>query len=710
VYLKSIKIINFRKFGTKNNVVDFVSRKKPTPENPIDTLATATTLLVGKNNAGKTTITKALDKIVSSSNEVKGNEFNFTYLVNLLSEYKKGNIEVPLLAFSVIINITSADQDSMANLPFLSLEDTDKKDFDLSITVKYEIKEYETFKDDVKKIISKYKSDLLFKKFLELIDNTDFAANYYDLSGGAIDSNKFKLSSLIKIKLISANKNLHDTNLSTTFNKIIKYRYELENGEKDFELLDSEINRINDNVTKQITETHHDSINEILHTIEANDRLSIKLSSDLTFNKLMNSLIRYEYTEGDLLIPEGQFGLGYANLMYIIGELIDYVERYQKEDIQSSINLICIEEPETYMHPQMQESFIKYIDDAILALLKNTKKKINSQLIITTHSSHILNSKIHTSNSFDNINYVTNIENHSSVIKLNDQMVRSNEEYVESPDETEKEFYIRKTNDLKFLKKHIKYKVSELFFSDAVIFVEGDTEATLLPYYIEKDKELKKHYISVFNISGAHGQVYHPLIKLLKIPSLIITDLDIKRTPEEKYEYKSDEDGTKIKIEKYTQIDSIKTRISTNTTIHKFNGIQSIGLSEYCKDDNLYAVFQKDSIENYYATSFEEAFILQNYKNTTLHEALKKTKPNIFKEIVGDDDFDQLKENSYKLQKKLSNDKSDFANNLLYELIINEEQYTDNKDLLPSLPKYITDGFDWLKVKTKESMKLGTKS
>ncbi|WP_410392096.1 ATP-dependent endonuclease [Enterobacter sp. CPE_E195] len=59
----------------------------------------------------------------------------------------------------------------------------------------------------------------------------------------------------------------------------------------------------------------------------------------------------------------------------------------------------------------------------------------------------------------------------------------------------------------------MKYKISELFFSDAVIFVEGITEETLINYYLEKHQKLSNHYISVFNINGAHGKLYLPLAK-----------------------------------------------------------------------------------------------------------------------------------------------------------------------------------------------------
>ena len=92
------------------------------------------------------------------------------------------------------------------------------------------------------------------------------------------------------------------------------------------------------------------------------------------------------------------------------------------------------------------------------------------------------------------------------------------------PNESEDE----ESESFRFLKKHIKYKVSELFFSEAAIFVEGFAEDMIIPYYIEKREGLCKHFVSVFNINGAHGFLYKRLIEALGIPVLIITDLDIE--------------------------------------------------------------------------------------------------------------------------------------------------------------------------------------
>ena len=91
MYLKSLKIKNFRKFGNENNLVEFVSQKEALSSEEIN-VAKATTLIVGKNNSGKTTITEALVKLIEKKlfNE---NDYNFVYINNLLEQYKQDNYD-----------------------------------------------------------------------------------------------------------------------------------------------------------------------------------------------------------------------------------------------------------------------------------------------------------------------------------------------------------------------------------------------------------------------------------------------------------------------------------------------------------------------------------------------------------------------------------------------------------------------------------------
>ncbi|HCG8201219.1 TPA: AAA family ATPase [Vibrio parahaemolyticus] len=427
------------------------------------------------------------------------------------------------------------------------------------------------------------------------------------------------ISSLIELKVISAANNIHDSRLlSKAFNKIIKYKYQT--NDKDFDEVNELISNNNDELTGNIRETHESVIEKVLQGIVGTESLGIELRADLTFDKLMDGLITYEHKDAGFLVPEGQFGLGYANLISIISEIIDYIERTPSTDKTTKVRLICIEEPETFMHPQMQVNFIRHIDSALRKII-GEGEKIKSQLLITTHSAHILNSKVHSSGSLDNINYIYPHQKYCENVPIKDEDI--------SPESGRKdEFY--------FVKKHIKHQVPEFFFADGVIFVEGITEERLLNFYIERDEVLSRKLISVFRVDGAHAKVYDKLMRQLRIPSLIVTDIDFKRNKSESTLSEETKSGKEITWEIYPQMTSISDdRFSTNKTLkYYFNSDKVKDYTDYYEDSNIKVVFQKDPLEiilseseqaRYYASSLEEALVLENYDNDIFRNVLRST-------------------------------------------------------------------------------------
>jgi len=214
----------------------------------------------------------------------------------------------------------------------------------------------------------------------------------------------------------------------------------------------------------------------------------------------------------------------------------------------------------------------------------------------------------------------------------------------------------------------------------------------------------------LFNILGAHAKEYYALIKALRVPCLVITDLDIKREACEKGKEHKSNGGCSIcggnGPTTYKQIKDLTARTTTNSTLSKFNegniDLQSIvANNSYLGDGNLKLTYQKMTIAGYFATSLEEAFILTNYNNDMINNTLSKCKPNIYEEILkrncGDEgdgeqeNRDNLKLYSFELQCKLNKDKTDFASDLLYQCILETDE-----SKIPNLPQYITDGFSWL--------------
>ena len=695
MFLKRLKLTNYRKFSSEKNVVEFISSKIVLNQDNDDgdynfeqnsvqndcvevDVASDTTLIIGKNNAGKTTIITALDNLINHSNAFGANDFNYRYLQEYLAGYDICNppLWAPYIEFVRTIGLEEDSNDRISNLiPFMLVEDIE--DSELDICIRYEVEDFVYFQSEMKDLYSEGKDKNAFSKFINLLHSTDYVLKYYDKNMNKIDVD-FKLSNLMELQCVKANHLKNDHCLTDAFNNIINYRYD-HIFQKEKKEVTKELEKINHELTENITKNHTDVIRSVLKKLISMERMGVDLSADITFDKLMKDLIKYEYIEDDANIPENQFGLGYTNLVMIIAAIMDYMERYPESSFNSKINLISIEEPETFMHPQMQELFIKNINEAIRVLLFSKNKDVNSQIIITTHSSHILNSKIHSNNTFNNICYLYEDKRNAAVTNLNNKKVMPNK------DEDEK------SEAFKFMKRHIKYKISELFFSDAAIFVEGFAEDMIIPYYIEKREGLRKHYISIFNINGAHGFLYKRLIEALGIPVLIITDLDIQRN-EESGETDGQEEGKEKVYKQISCLDNKKTTNATIIDIYEKEDISAIPI--HIEKGNLYLTYQGE-INGYYATSFEEAFILTNYDNEITNELLKELKPNIYKSIVGKKvEYEKNKENSYKWQMKLGKCKGEFASKLLYK-VVNEEL----EERIPRLPEYISDGLDWIEKK-----------
>ena len=85
MYFKSLKLHNFRKFRTNDNVIEladaesYEKRRQDVSEDV--NVASTVTLVVGKNNAGKTTIIQALDKLVNHNNKIVRWHFYILVLV-----------------------------------------------------------------------------------------------------------------------------------------------------------------------------------------------------------------------------------------------------------------------------------------------------------------------------------------------------------------------------------------------------------------------------------------------------------------------------------------------------------------------------------------------------------------------------------------------------------------------------------------------------
>ena len=142
MYLKKLFKNNYRKFSTNDNLIEFVDAEAYENTNNITNfnIATTTTLIVGKNNAGKTTIIHALNKIVNDPH-IASSDFNYYYLKKIFNAYKQGNYsESPMITFEITVGLDKGLDDYVTNIaPFMVLEDIDASE--IVVIVAFEIKD-----------------------------------------------------------------------------------------------------------------------------------------------------------------------------------------------------------------------------------------------------------------------------------------------------------------------------------------------------------------------------------------------------------------------------------------------------------------------------------------------------------------------------------------------------------------------------------------
>lgn len=207
-------------------------------------------------------------------------------------------------------------------------------------------------------------------------------------------------------------------------------------------------------------------------------------------------------------LPDHYNGLGFKNLIFMVVELLDlHAQWLAIEDNRPPVHLIFIEEPEAHLHAQLQQAFIRKVMD-ILALTDEDRTNYTSQVVVTTHSTHILYER-----GFRPIRYFR----------------RSRAQNVSASDVVNLSVFYDSTDPgiRSFLERYLKLAHCDLFFADGAVLVEGNVERLLLPQMITNAApRLQSTYLTVLEIGGAFGYRFKALIEFLGLTTLIITDLD----------------------------------------------------------------------------------------------------------------------------------------------------------------------------------------
>ena len=705
-------------------------------------------LIIGKNNCGKTSLLSILNKCIGSKSDV-GNfeyfDFSISFQKRLYEVVKGTNSfeENELTGIRVDLYIEYDENDNLANISKLMLDlDPNNKTivlrFDYAISARLDKlrEDFNNYKNDRKHIII---DEDAFNKFIGKNHKRYFQFNQYsvlyDYKKACIDNEYFKLldkksgdlSKIISFSYISAKRNvdnLDDTKLSA----LSSVYYEKTKNPNEDNSTVLEFEKQVDDTDKEFDKIYLKVFNNLIDKISKfggikKDDTNLKIISHIHASKLLKDNATVVYDDESNFLPEHYNGLGYLNLISMIIKLETLLSDFRKDTKEdeepADINLLFIEEPEAHTHPQMQYVFIKNIKGLLKEgkRIKDSSKEINLQTFMSTHSSHIV-----AESNFDDIKYFVKIKD-----KRGCNTISKNLKDLETLYQKEKG---KDNNHFKFLKQYLTLNRSEVFFADKIILIEGDTERILLPAMIKKlDQEnnyeipLLSQNISIIEV-GNYSDIYSNFVQFIGTKTLVVTDIDTA-----KYEPKMVSGAYKLtKTIPYRRIYEVKKQkvedstFSTNSSLKYFyfndaskvrtKWLISMGKEQKILSNKnnkwsvnifgeLMVVYQTYELNaegvGYNARSFEDAFFHINRKlftdvdGITEKERIEKCALS-FQGLKNVDYFFDKSKDSYDLAENCVNKKPSLA----MDILLNSKS-KDEKDFVNwQIPAYIKEGLEWL--------------
>jgi predicted ATP-dependent endonuclease of OLD family len=651
MYIKCIQIHNFRLL-----------------KNVKLSLETESTVIVGRNNSGKTSLTELFRRFLNDDTKFKLEDFSLNS-ISMFQDALQAKLdareesEIRSLLPSIDLTLTFEYADNINEYGALSefIIDLDETKTEAIIKLSYQLKSgrIDALFDgcSMENLFETLKLRLpsLFSTVIYSIDPTN------DENITIID-NSIKLHNLLKIDFINAQRGLDDVTqsekdiLGKVLSNIFKSASSID-APQDMKEISQKIEKSIDDLQSSVNADLKEKINELLPMLSlfgypglSDPKMSAEPVIDIKTILESNTKIKYQQNNG-ISLPETYNGLGSRNLIYIMFRLYEFFRNYQSDTPNVANHIIFIEEPEAHLHPQMQEIFIRKISEVANKFAKNLNggQKWPVQFVVTTHSTHIANEA-----SFESIRYFS-----AKSDAENFYATQIKDLHVEFDIEENKE-------DKEFIHKYLTLTKCDLFFADKAIFFEGPTERILLPEFIRKTDSIKNtnlstQYISSIEIGGAYAHHFYKFIDFLELKTLIITDIDSIRLEDKKKAY--------------------PVNLSTDTS--------NIGIKNWFNVDNsisfreLKTKKENDKIQNFRRIAYQIAENGDFARGRTFEDAFMIANKNMYdlQWFAGI----HLENKAFELAKSISKSKVTYAIQLIFETSVDWK-----------VPKYIEEGLIWL--------------
>lgn len=494
-----------------------------------------TTLIVGRNNTAKTSCIDCINSIL------KGIPFSYddypiekrSALISAIEKYMNKEISYASLLerldyISIVFFVDYSLDDPDDNLGALSpfIIDVDENVSTALISVEYRLKmdeknlwdlfepyfyndgKYEPNVDEARRAFISH-----FNRIFGIII---YAVNPTNQNDRQIKSQK-ELTDLFPLYTIPAERVLGEDGAQndSSLGKLITNFFNVNEDDLDPTVAKEicELRRIVEEANKNVQKQSDTLLSSVVQKAIGfgypnREELQLAVATQLSIDEQIKNQTKLTYISGSTkeALPGSHNGLGYKNLIKIEFLLAGFAKEIEINST-SCIPLLFIEEPESHMHPQMQNAFAEYLEKYLEKI-----SSVHIQTFLTSHSAHIANTV-----DFSKIRYAQ---------KTNNGVVYRNlKAFADSnPENTD------------FIKKYLTLSRCDLFFADKVILVEGASERLLIPDMIAKcdssklfesrEYKLSAQYYSLIEVGGAYAHIFIPFINFLDIPCLIITDID----------------------------------------------------------------------------------------------------------------------------------------------------------------------------------------
>lgn len=245
---------------------------------------------------------------------------------------------------------------------------------------------------------------------------------------------------------------------------------------------------------KNATERINEELNKL--SIHNREQEIVFDTSSTDIDKVISSVSISSKHEGKHLVIGGE---GRINQIY----LSLWTSQNQPTPISNEVSIICVEEPEAYLHPHQQRELATYFASTI-----------GGQVILTSHSP-----------------YIVNEFSPNSIVRL---YKGDCNETIAASDGCS----LVIGNSILDFGYRMSVIPAEAFFADYVILVEGQSEMLFYKTLAKQiDIDLDRLNISVLSVEGVQFETFINILNALAIPWVLRTDNDIFKVPN-KTEYR----------------------------------------------------------------------------------------------------------------------------------------------------------------------------